>query len=71
MKILAMGGEWTVAQQKVAEKKLMGSIQLLTLLLKVGELLKERGNVDDDTGTNNGGTVLVDETYHAQGAREK
>jgi len=34
-----------------------------TLALQVLELLKERGNVDNDTGTDDGGAVLVDQTY--------
>lgn len=35
----------------------------LTLLLEVGELLEERRNVNNDTGTNNRGAVLVHKTY--------
>jgi hypothetical protein len=35
----------------------------LTLLLKVGELLEERGDVNNDTSTNNRGAVLVNKTY--------
>lgn len=48
-----------VGERKGREKKR----RKLTLLLEVGELLEERRNMNNDTGTNNRGAVLVHKTY--------